>query len=155
MLAEAKHTCDYLIVGLQTNPAIDRPDTKNKPVQSIVERYVQLNAVKFVDEIPSDPNPLINYIVTSKLLLIDNSFIYAFLNFLVLVPKLKLLSIKGIIFLQVICPLTSKLTLTLKEFSTYKYPPEIVFVFFDVIISLLELAKLGISSGLIAIRPIY
>ena len=51
MLAEAKHTCDYLIVGLQTNPAIDRPDTKNKPVQSIVERYVQLNAVKFVDEI--------------------------------------------------------------------------------------------------------
>ena len=48
MLAEAKHTCDYLIVGLQTNPAIDRPDTKNKPVQSIVERYVQLNAVKFV-----------------------------------------------------------------------------------------------------------
>jgi len=51
MLAEAKYTCDYLIVGLQTNPAIDRPDTKNKPVQSIVERYVQLNAVKFVDEI--------------------------------------------------------------------------------------------------------
>ena len=51
MLAEAKHTCDYLIIGLQTNPAIDRPDTKNKPVQSIVERYVQLNAVKFVDEI--------------------------------------------------------------------------------------------------------
>ena len=51
MLNEAKQQCDYLIVGLQTNPAIDRPDTKNKPVQSIVERYVQLNAVKFVDEI--------------------------------------------------------------------------------------------------------
>lgn len=51
MLAEAKSVCDYLICGLQTNPRIDRPDTKNKPVQSIVERYVQLSAVKFVDEI--------------------------------------------------------------------------------------------------------
>lgn len=51
MLAEAKQICDYLIVGLQTDPTIDRPDTKNKPVQSIVERYVQLSAVKFVDEI--------------------------------------------------------------------------------------------------------
>jgi glycerol-3-phosphate cytidylyltransferase len=51
MLAEAKSQCDYLIIGLQTNPSIDRPDTKNKPVQSIVERYVQLNAVKYVDEI--------------------------------------------------------------------------------------------------------
>jgi len=51
MLAEAKSQCDYLICGLQTNPAIDRPQTKNKPVQSIVERYVQLSAVKYVDEI--------------------------------------------------------------------------------------------------------
>ena len=51
MLAECKQSCDYLIVGLQTNPAIDRPDSKNKPVQSIVERYVQLSAVKYVDEI--------------------------------------------------------------------------------------------------------
>ena len=51
MLAEAKSQCDYLIVGLQTNPSIDRPQIKNKPVQSIVERYVQLSAVKFVDEI--------------------------------------------------------------------------------------------------------
>ena len=50
MLAEAKQYCDYLIVGLQVDPTIDR-DTKNKPVQSIVERYVQLAAVKFVDEI--------------------------------------------------------------------------------------------------------
>lgn len=50
MLAECKQYCDYLIVGLQTDPTIDR-DTKNKPVQSIVERYVQLSAVKFVDEI--------------------------------------------------------------------------------------------------------
>lgn len=50
MLAEAKSVCDHLIVGLQTDPTIDR-STKNKPVQSIVERYVQLSAVKFVDEI--------------------------------------------------------------------------------------------------------
>lgn len=51
MLREAKQHCDYLIVGLQTDPTIDRPDTKNKPVQTLVERYAQLNAVKFVDEI--------------------------------------------------------------------------------------------------------
>ena len=51
MLAECKQVCDYLIVGLQTDPTIDRPETKNKPVQSVVERYVQLSAVKFVDEI--------------------------------------------------------------------------------------------------------
>ena len=51
MLAECKQICDYLIVGIQTDPTIDRPEVKNKPVQSIVERYVQLSAVKFVDEI--------------------------------------------------------------------------------------------------------
>ncbi len=51
MLAECKQICDYLIVGLQTDPTIDRPEVKNKPVQSIVERYVQLSAVKFVDEV--------------------------------------------------------------------------------------------------------
>jgi glycerol-3-phosphate cytidylyltransferase len=51
MLAESKQVCDYLIVGVQSDPTIDRPGTKNKPVQSIVERYVQLSAVKFVDEI--------------------------------------------------------------------------------------------------------
>jgi len=51
MLAECRQVCDYLIVGLQTDPTIDRPDTKNKPVQSVVERYVQLSAVKFVDQI--------------------------------------------------------------------------------------------------------
>lgn len=51
MLAEAKNHCDYLICGLQTNPTIDRPDTKNKPVQSIVERQIQLQAVRYVDEI--------------------------------------------------------------------------------------------------------
>ena len=41
MLAEAKNHCDYLIVALQTDPTIDRPDTKNKPVQTIVERQIQ------------------------------------------------------------------------------------------------------------------
>jgi glycerol-3-phosphate cytidylyltransferase len=49
MLAEAKTKCDHLIVAVQTDPTIDRPDTKNKPVQSIVERFVQLSAVKYVD----------------------------------------------------------------------------------------------------------
>jgi glycerol-3-phosphate cytidylyltransferase len=51
MLAEAKEHCDYLIAGLQTDPTIDRPDTKNKPVQSIVERQIQLSACRFVDEV--------------------------------------------------------------------------------------------------------
>jgi glycerol-3-phosphate cytidylyltransferase len=50
MLEEAKRHCDYLIVGLQTNPQIDRPE-KNKPVQSIVERQIQLAGIKYVDEI--------------------------------------------------------------------------------------------------------
>ena len=51
MLEEAKRHCDYLIVGLQTDPTIDRPESKNPPVQSIVERQIQLSAVKYVDEI--------------------------------------------------------------------------------------------------------
>ena len=51
MLEEAKEHCDYLICGLQTDPTIDRPDTKNKPVQTIVERFIQLKAVKFIDDI--------------------------------------------------------------------------------------------------------
>lgn len=51
MLKEAKSQCDYLIVGLQTDPTIDRPETKNKPVQSIFERFVQLQACKYVDEV--------------------------------------------------------------------------------------------------------
>jgi glycerol-3-phosphate cytidylyltransferase len=50
MLEEAKAQCDYLIVGLQTDPTLDRP-TKNKPVQTVVERYLQLRACKYVDEI--------------------------------------------------------------------------------------------------------
>lgn len=50
MLEEAKQQCDYLIVGLQTDPTIDRPE-KNKPTQSVVERYIQLKGCVFVDEI--------------------------------------------------------------------------------------------------------
>ncbi len=50
MLEEAKRHCEYLICGLQTDPTIDRPE-KNKPVQTIVERYIQLKACKYVDEI--------------------------------------------------------------------------------------------------------
>ncbi len=51
MLAEAKNHCDYLIAGLQTDPTIDRPSTKNRPVQSIVERQIQLAACRYVDEV--------------------------------------------------------------------------------------------------------
>lgn len=51
MLAEAKNHCDYLICGLQTDPTIDRPGIKNKPVQSIVERQIQLAACRYVDEV--------------------------------------------------------------------------------------------------------
>ena len=51
MLSEARNHCDYLIAGLQTDPTLDRPDTKNRPVQSIVERQIQLAACRYVDEI--------------------------------------------------------------------------------------------------------
>lgn len=50
MLREAKSQCDWLICGLQVDPSIDRIE-KNKPIQTVVERYVQLSAVKYVDEI--------------------------------------------------------------------------------------------------------
>ena len=51
MLREAKSKCDYLIVGLQSDPTIDRPDTKNTPIQTMFERDLQLKAVEYVDEI--------------------------------------------------------------------------------------------------------
>ena len=51
MLREAKSKCDYLIVGLQSDPTIDRPDTKNKPIQTMFERYLQLKAVEYVNEV--------------------------------------------------------------------------------------------------------
>lgn len=50
MFKEAKENCKYLIVGLQTDPSIDRQE-KNKPIQSIYERYVQLQAVKYINEV--------------------------------------------------------------------------------------------------------
>jgi|TARA_B100001094_G_scaffold151961_1_gene147085 glycerol-3-phosphate cytidylyltransferase len=50
MLEEAKRHCDYLIVGLQIDPTLDR-EHKNAPIQSIVERQIQLSAIKYVDEI--------------------------------------------------------------------------------------------------------
>ena len=49
MLSEARSVCDYLIVGIQTNPAIDRPE-KNKPIQSIVERQIQVRGCRYVNE---------------------------------------------------------------------------------------------------------
>jgi len=51
MLSEAKNHCDYLIAGLQTDPTIDRPETKNRPIQSVVERQIQLSACRYVDEV--------------------------------------------------------------------------------------------------------
>ena len=51
MLKDCKAQCDKLIVGLHTDPTIDRPDTKNKPIQTTFERYLQLEAIKYVDQI--------------------------------------------------------------------------------------------------------
>ena len=66
MLQESKSLCDYLIVGLLTDPTKDRPDTKNKPVQSVMERYLQLAACKYVDEIIpfSSEQDLVDVILT-------------------------------------------------------------------------------------------
>ena len=51
MLKEEKRFCDYLIVAIQTDPTIDRPTTKNRPVQSIYERFSQVSACRYVDEV--------------------------------------------------------------------------------------------------------
>ena len=50
MLKDAKEQCEYLIVGLQTDPTVDRPE-KSKPVQGVFERYVQLQACRYVDQV--------------------------------------------------------------------------------------------------------
>lgn len=50
MLAEAKSVCDYLICGLHVDPQVERPN-KNQPIQSVVERYIQLSSVQYVDEV--------------------------------------------------------------------------------------------------------
>lgn len=51
MLEEAKKQCDWLVVAIQVDPALDRPGMKNKPVQSIIERQIQVSACRHVDEI--------------------------------------------------------------------------------------------------------
>jgi glycerol-3-phosphate cytidylyltransferase len=66
MLEEAKSKCDYLIVGLQLDPSEDRPN-KNKPTQSIVERYVQVRSCKYIDEV-------VPYITEQDLIDILSSF---------------------------------------------------------------------------------
>ena len=68
MLKEAKSSCDYLIVGLQTDPTIDRPE-KNKPIQSVFERYVQLEGCKYIDEIIpyATEQDLIDILLTYKI----------------------------------------------------------------------------------------
>ena len=50
MLAEAKSVWDYLICGLHVDPQVERPN-KNQPIQSVVERYIQLSSVQYVDEV--------------------------------------------------------------------------------------------------------
>ena len=66
MLEEAKNKCDFLIVGLQLDPSIDRPE-KNRPSQTIIERYVQLKGCKYIDEI-------VPYVTEQDLLDILSSF---------------------------------------------------------------------------------
>ncbi len=51
MFKEAKTVCDYFIVALHSDPTIDRPDTKNKPIMSIEERKIILEGIKYIDEI--------------------------------------------------------------------------------------------------------
>ena len=50
MLEEAKSQCDWLVVALQSDPTVDRPD-KNKPIQTMYERYIQLKGCKYIDEV--------------------------------------------------------------------------------------------------------
>lgn len=69
MLKMEKQLCDYLIVALQVDPTIDRPGIKNKPIQSVYERYVQLQACKYVDEILvySSEYDLLQLLMTQKI----------------------------------------------------------------------------------------
>ena len=69
MLKTAKQNCDYLIIALQSDPTIDRPDTKNKPIQSLYERWLQLSSTKYVDDIiPYDTEKdLINILITTDI----------------------------------------------------------------------------------------
>jgi glycerol-3-phosphate cytidylyltransferase len=69
MLKMEKERCDYLKVALQVDPTTDRPGLKNKPVQSIYERYVQVQACKYVDEILlyDTEKELLNLIMTQDM----------------------------------------------------------------------------------------
>jgi len=69
MLKMEKELCDYLKVALQVDPTIDRPGIKNKPVQSVYERYVQLQGCKYVDEILvyETEQDLLNLIMTQTI----------------------------------------------------------------------------------------
>ncbi len=69
MLKMEKQLCDYLIVALQVDPTVDRPGVKNKPIQSVYERYVQLQACKYVDEILvySTEYDLLQLLMTQKI----------------------------------------------------------------------------------------
>lgn len=51
MFQEAKEQCDHLIVGLHSDPTLDRPDTKNKPIMSVEERLIILNGTRYIDEV--------------------------------------------------------------------------------------------------------
>jgi len=68
MLKEARELCDYLIVGLQVDPSVDRPE-KNSPVQTVFERFTQLSACKYVDEIIpySTEEDLLNLLQTIRI----------------------------------------------------------------------------------------
>jgi glycerol-3-phosphate cytidylyltransferase len=51
MFEEAREQCDYLVIGLQSDPSIDRPGAKNKPIMSLKERMIILKGIKYIDEI--------------------------------------------------------------------------------------------------------
>ena len=51
MFEEAKGECDYLIVGLHSDPSIDRPDSKNRPIMSLKEREIILRGIRYIDEV--------------------------------------------------------------------------------------------------------
>ena len=69
MLKMEKELCDWLVVALQVDPTIDRPGIKNKPTQSVYERYVQVQGCKYVDEILvyETEEDLLNMIKTQKI----------------------------------------------------------------------------------------
>jgi glycerol-3-phosphate cytidylyltransferase len=69
MFQEAREQCDYLIVGLHSDPSIDRPDTKNKPIMSVEERMIILKGIKYIDEVVvyDTEAELINILTENKL----------------------------------------------------------------------------------------